>query len=147
MSEKLTKLMVTTVLNHGVKNSEVRDWQFKVREVDGVYLVDVSTSIAISPKKDLTKEEKRGKFQMIAFVISFLAMLVLGVIGGLLPDAYLGRELVIVSEIPGFVAQLIGARFLVRGHYKRHEEKLRMEELQRSRSPVIPETLKAPVPS
>lgn len=122
MSEKLTKLLVTTILNHGVRGSDVKDWHFRVREVGGVYFVDISTSIAISPKTELTKEEKMGKYQIVSFVVAFMAMLVLATVGGLLPDANLGRELVIVSTAPGFVAQLIGARFLIRGHY-RHKEK------------------------
>ncbi len=112
MSEKLTKLVVSTILNHGVKGSEIRDWHFKVREVDGVY-VDVSTTVAISPKTQLTKEERVGKYLILSFVATFLAMVVLDIVGGPLPDTVLGRDLVLIATIPGFIAQLIGARFLI----------------------------------
>ncbi len=121
MSNELSKLIVTTILNQGVSASEVKDWHFKVREVDGVYYVDLSTSVAISPKTQLTRKEKFGRFLIIAFVMSSLAAFGLGSVGMLLPDAYVGRDLVLISTAPAFVAQLIGARFLVRA-YRRHQE-------------------------
>jgi hypothetical protein len=119
LSEKLTKLVVSTILNHGVKGSDVRDWHFKVREVDGVYLVDLSTTVAISPKTELTKQERAGKHLMMSFVAAFVMAVVLATVGMLLPDAVLGRELVLISTIPGFVAQLIGARFLIKARYRK----------------------------
>ena len=119
MSEKLTKLVVSTILNHGVEGSEVKDWHFNVREVDGVYIVDLSTTVAISPKTQLTKEERTGKYLIVSFVLAFLAWLVLGTVGMLLPNVLLGRDLVLFSTIPGFVAQLIAARFLIKSYYRR----------------------------
>lgn len=121
MSEKLSKLIATTILNQGVSASEIKDWHFKVREVDGVYYVDLSTSVAIFPKTQLTRNEKFGRFLIVVFVITALLAFGLGSIGMLLPDAYLGRDLVLFSTAPSFVAQLIGARFLVRA-YRRHQE-------------------------
>lgn len=135
MSAKLTKLIVTTILNHGVKGSEVKDWHFNVREVNGIYFVDLSTTVAISPKTHLTKHEKIGKYQMIAFVVTFLIWLALSAIGALVPNASLGRELVLSGGIPGFIAQLLGARFLVRG-YRKHQE----EEEEKAAEAVLRKT-------
>lgn len=120
MSVKITKLVVGYLLNHGIKSSELRDWQFKVREVDGVYIFDVSTSVAIAPKTQLTREERTSKTLLLTFAASFCTMVVLSTIGLFLPDAVLGRELVYVSTFPGFIAQLIGARLLV-GRYHRSQ--------------------------
>jgi Na+/proline symporter len=87
-----------------------------------VYIVDVSTTVTISPKTQLTKPERTSKYLILAWAVSFLVWLSLSITGALLPNADLGREFLLWSGIPGFVAQLIGARFLVKSYRKRQAE-------------------------
>jgi hypothetical protein len=142
MSEKITKLVASYLLKHGVKGSEIEEWRFKVREVDGRYFFDIATTIAVTPKSDLTPEEGTNRTMIIVFVVSLLLMLSLSTLGLLLPNADLGRELVYLSTLPGFVAQLIGARFLVWRYY-RNKMKSRLKESRTSdgeheRGPEVP---------
>lgn len=146
MSEKLTKLIVTTILNQGVKGSEVKDWHFKVREVDGIYYVDVASTIAISPKTELTREEKFGRFEVVVFFVSFFAALALGTVGMLIPDAYVGRDLVLFSTAPSFLAQLIGARFLVRSYRRRGTQGRLQQPSQPADEPGYQPRESAPLP-
>jgi len=118
----ITKLIVSTILNQGVKGSEIKDWHFNVREVNGVYIVDVSTTVTISPKTQLTKPEKMSKYLILAWVISFLIWVSLSAVGALLPNANFGRDIILWSGLPGFIAQLIGARFLIKSYRKYQAE-------------------------
>jgi len=133
MSEKITRLIASYILNQGVKGSELTDWHFKVRQVDGVYYFDVTTTVAVTPKTQLTRREKRGKALIIAWAISFCIMVALSTIGVLLPDANLGRQLVLYGTIPGFLAQLIGARLLIKGYDEKKEEELRAPSVDQGR--------------
>jgi hypothetical protein len=109
-----TRLIVSYLLNHGIKNSDLTDWRLSVKESDGTYVLDVAATITIATKKELTRGEKRSKNLIILFVISLCAMVSLSTVGMLLPDAGLGRTLVLLGTIPAFVVNLVGARFLIK---------------------------------
>jgi hypothetical protein len=111
-----TRLIVSYLLNHGIKNSDLTDWHLNVKESDGTYVLDVAATITIETKKELTPGEKRSKNLIILFVISLCLMVGLSTVGMLLPDAGLGRTLVLLGTIPAFVVNLVGARFLIKRH-------------------------------
>jgi hypothetical protein len=61
MFEKIMKLIISYLLHHGIKKSDLTDWHFNVKESDGTYILDVVATITIETKKELTPGEKRSK--------------------------------------------------------------------------------------
>jgi hypothetical protein len=113
---KLVKLVMTTILDGGVKDSDVSDLSLDVKEKMGTYTIGIGSTIVLEPKKVLTPKEKRRKNLIIILLISLIFMIGLSTIGAWLPDAQasLGRTLILLSEIPAFAYSLVSTRFLMK---------------------------------
>ena len=113
---KLVKLMMTAILDGGVKDSDVSDLSMDVKEKMGTYTIGIGSTIVLEPKKVLTPKEKRRKNLIISLIISLIFMIGLSTIGAWLPDAQasLGRTLILLSEIPAFAYSLVCTRFLMK---------------------------------
>ena len=120
MFEKIIKLIVSYLLHHGIKKSDLTNWHFNVKESDGTYILDVNATITIETKKELSPNEKRSKNLIILFIIALCLMVGLSTIGMILPDAGLGRTLVLLGTIPAFIVNLVSARFLIKRHLKQN---------------------------
>jgi hypothetical protein len=112
---KLVKLIMNSILNGGVKGSNVSDLSLVVKEKMGTYTVARST-LVLESKKVLTPKEKRRKNLIISFIITLILMVALSTIGAWLPDAQasLRRTLILLSEIPAFGYNLVSTRFLMK---------------------------------
>ena len=113
---EVVKLVVNTILNGGVKDSNVSDLSLEVKEKMGTYTLGIGSTIVLESKKVLTPKEKRRKNLIISLIISLIFMIGLSTIGAWLPDAQagLGRTLILLSEIPAFAYSLVSTRFLMK---------------------------------
>ena len=113
---RLVKLVMSYILNHGIKDVKVDKVTFDVGEARGTYKLGVGSVITIEPKKILTPKETRRKRIIIFFIVSLLLMIGLSTIGGWLPQEYAGtgRILILVSEIPAFTYSLVSTRLMTR---------------------------------
>jgi len=113
---KLVKLIMNSILNGGVKSSDVSDLSLEVKEKMGTFTIDIGSTLVLESKKVLTPKEKRRKNLIISFIISLIFMVALSTIGAWLPDAQagLGRTLILLSEIPAFAYNLVSTRFLMK---------------------------------
>jgi len=113
---KLVKLIMNSILNRGVKDSNITDLSLEVKESMGTYTLGIGATIVLETKKVLTPKEKRRKYLIISFLVSLGFMLGLSTIGAWLPDAQagLGRTLILLSEIPAFAYSLVSTRFLMK---------------------------------
>jgi hypothetical protein len=112
----LIRLIVSYLLHHGVKNSDLTDWNLNVKDVDGTYTLDLAATVIVETKKELSPGERRSKNLIIIFLVSLFLMLGLDIVGMLLPDAGLGRTLVLLGTIPAFIVNLVSASFLIKRH-------------------------------
>jgi hypothetical protein len=112
----LIRLIVSYFLHHGVKNSDLTDWHLNVKESDGRYTLDVAATVIVETKKELSPGERRSKNLIIIFLVALFLMIGLDLIGMLLPDAGLGRTLVLLGTIPAFIVNLVSASFLIKRH-------------------------------
>ena len=114
MFAKFVKLIMNSILNDGVKTSDVTRFSFDAKPSNGMRTLGIDATITIETKQTLTPKESRRKVMVILFLISLVFMLGLSTIGLLLPYAGLGRTLVLLSEIPAFVFSLVCTKFLMR---------------------------------
>ncbi|MGA2875032.1 MAG: hypothetical protein ABSE82_05750 [Nitrososphaerales archaeon] len=119
MFAKFVKLIMNSILNDGVRASDVTKFSFDVKPSAGMRTLGIDAIVTIETKQTLTPKETRRKIMVILFLISLVFMLGLSTIGLLLPDAGLGRTLVLLSEMPAFVFSLVCTKFLMRGSRRR----------------------------
>ncbi len=111
---KLVRLFVSLILNNGVKDSSMTNVSSFMQGTEGVYTLDAGATLNLETKKNLTPNERVRKYLLISFLMSLVLMVVLGTIGDWLPDAQLGRELILVGEVPAFASSVFAARILVK---------------------------------
>ena len=113
---KLLKLIMSYILNRGIKGTELNDITATFSNKMGTYKLGASVVITVDPKGVLTPKETRRKRMIILFLISLAIMVGLSTIGAWLPDpnAGPGRLLILLSEIPAFAYSLISTRFLMK---------------------------------
>jgi hypothetical protein len=113
---KVVKLIMSYVLNRGIKDIQVNDITGNFNERRGTYRLGVGAVITIEPKTVLTPKEVKRKRMIILFLISLAFMVGLSTAGAWLPNAQagLGRTLILLSEIPAFGYSLLSTRFLMK---------------------------------
>jgi hypothetical protein len=113
---KLLKLIMSYVLNRGIKDAKLQNVSVSLNDHMGTYKLGVGVVIAVEPKGVLTPKEIRRKRMIILFLVSLAIMVGLSTLGAWLPDfqAGLGRTLILLSEIPAFAYSLISTRFLMK---------------------------------
>ncbi|MDH2901041.1 MAG: hypothetical protein PXY39_08715 [archaeon] len=113
---KIVKLIWCLILNNGPKESSITNVSGSTQDRQGIYTLDTRATIFVETKKELTTKEKRRKRLIVGFVVSIILMVVLSATGGWLPDAdaQLGRELMLVSEVPAFASSLFATRILLK---------------------------------
>lgn len=114
MFGKFVKLIWNSFLNNGVKEIHVTGVSVGVEGSQGTRNLGINSTITIETKKSLTPKERRRKNVIILLIISLIFMLTISTVGLLLPDAGLGRILVLLSEIPAFAFSLTSTEFLRR---------------------------------
>jgi len=104
------------ILNKGTKRSEITSTSGELQQSKGIYIFDVRTTITVETKKILTPQERMRKNLIIAFLASLVLMIGLSTIGSWLPDAQarLGREMMLVSEVPAFASSLFATRIFLK---------------------------------
>jgi hypothetical protein len=119
MFKKLVKLSLNILLNQGIKKTKISDVAVQLDQGEGTYLLGVGATLVIETKKVLTPRERLRKRLITLFLVSFLFMIALSTIGLLIPDAVIGRWLVLISEFPAFVSALASTRLFVRKSKKK----------------------------
>ena len=116
MLKNWVKLTLSMILNQGIRGSSLSDLAVQVEERDGVLLLGTGAVLTIQAKRDedLTPRERLRKRLIISFLVSIIFMIVLGAVGALVPDANLGRWLILLSEVPAFISALVSTRIFMR---------------------------------
>ncbi|HZW55753.1 MAG TPA: hypothetical protein VFF30_05640 [Nitrososphaerales archaeon] len=80
----------------------------------GVRTLDFGSTITIETKQTLTPAEKRRKNVIILLIITLIFMVAMSTIGILLPQAGIGRVLILLSELPAFGFSLTFTQLLLK---------------------------------
>ncbi len=115
MFEKIARAILNYFLHLVAKDSDA-NVSLDLKEINGKYVLGISSTVALATKLEPIHEASGGKNIMILFLVSLSLLVVLDVLGILFFDATVGRTLVYLGEFPAILVNIIGARYIIRNY-------------------------------
>jgi hypothetical protein len=101
-------------LHRMITNSDISDFSLDVKELDGKYVLAISSGVAVATKGEPIRKETGSRNITIVFLVSLSVTVGLDLIGILLPDPIFGRTLVYLGEFPAILVNIISARYIIK---------------------------------
>jgi hypothetical protein len=100
------------MLRSGVKNSDITDLSFDLKEKNGTYTLEIKSKTIVADRQII---RRRGRdWARIVLLVSLAIMLIFVITGMLDRDPVGGRSLVYIGLYPGIVVNTLGARYVIR---------------------------------
>ena len=99
-------------LHRVIKNSDVTNLSLDLKEINGKYVLGLSSSVAA--KREPIRKKSGRRNIVILFLVSLSLAVSLDLVGMLLPSAILGRTLVYFGFFPAIFVNIISARYIIR---------------------------------
>jgi len=112
--ETLVRWIMNYVLHRGIKNSDIRNLSLEIKEINGKYVLGISSTVVVATKGELVRKETGSRNLVTIFLVSLSLTVVLAVVGMLVPASPLGRTLVYLSEFPAILVNIISTRYIIR---------------------------------
>ena len=112
--ETLVRWIMNYVLHRGIKNSDIRNLSLEIKEINGKYVLGISSTVVVATKGELVRKETGSRNLVTIFLVSLSLTVVLAVVGMLVPASPLGRTLVYLSEFPAILVNIISTQYIIR---------------------------------
>jgi hypothetical protein len=97
-----------------IRNSDVTNLSLDLKEIDGKYVLGISSTVAVATKGQLIRKKSGRRNIVMLFLIVLSLTVALDVVGMLLPDASFGRTLVYIGVFPAILVNIVSARYIIR---------------------------------
>ncbi len=114
MFDKIAKSIVNYFLHLCIKNFDIKNFTLDVKESDGKYVLGINSTVVVGKTGESVRKETEGRNLMIVFFVTLSLVAVFAIVGILIPNASLGRSFILISVFPAFLANVIGARYIIK---------------------------------